>query len=57
MARLNNTPLTRVTNFLSGNAFLQFDEFNVDSFHLYSSKLSNKGAQHTLEARYPLGER
>lgn len=54
LARLNNTPLKRVTNFLAGNAFVQFEEFEVDCFHLYSSKLLAKGAQHTLEAIYPL---
>lgn len=54
IARLNNCSLQRVTTFLSGNAFLQFDEFEVKSFHLYSSKLSHKGAIHTCEESYSL---
>ncbi len=54
IARLNNSPLNRVTQFLAGNAFLQFDEFEVNCFELFSSRLSPKGAIHTLEERYPL---
>lgn len=53
-SRLYNTPLKRVTDFLSGNSFLQSREFDVDCFHLYSSRLLAKGAVHTLEAVYPL---
>lgn len=53
-ARLKSTSLQRVTEFLSGNAFLEFDEFTVSEFHLYSSKLNNKGAIHTIEEKYPL---
>lgn len=54
IARISSCPLKRITSFLAGNAFLSFDSFSVDSFHLYSSKLSSKGAAHTLEASYPL---
>ena len=54
LARLNNPPMQRVTNFLAGNAFLKFEEFQVNHFRLYSSKLTSKGATHTLEADYPL---
>ncbi len=54
LARLNTTHLKRVTEFLAGNAFLRFDDFGVSAFHLYSSKLSHKGAVHTLEASYSL---
>jgi len=57
LARLNTTSLGRITSFLAGNAFVEFDEFMVDSFHLYSSKLSAKGAQHFLEGNYPLSAR
>ncbi len=53
-ARLNNTPLKRVTEFLAGNSFLHFQEFDVDRFHLFSSRLLPKGAVHTLEAVYCL---
>ncbi len=54
LARLNNPPMQRITGFLAGNAFLRFDDFEVDRFLLYSSKLTNKGAVHTLEADYSL---
>lgn len=54
IARIAGSPLQRVTRFLAGNAFLQFEAFPVDGFNLYSSKLSSKGARHTIEARYPL---
>lgn len=54
LARLNKPPMDRITRFLAGNAFLKFEEFEVNHFHLYSSKLTNKGAAHTLEAEYPL---
>lgn len=54
IARLNNPPMQRLTSFLAGNAFLRFDEFRVNSFLLFSSKLSNKGAAHKVEAEYQL---
>ncbi len=54
LARLKNSPIGRLQQFLAGNAFLQSDEFTVDSFHLYSSRLSKKGALHTVESSYPL---
>lgn len=54
IARLNNPPMQRIASFLAGNAFLRFDEFQVDSFLLFSSKLSNKGALHRVEAEYHL---
>ncbi len=53
-ARLNNPPVNRLTSFLAGNAFLEFESFQVTYFDLYSSKLSAKGAQHSLEASYSL---
>ena len=54
IARLNNPPMQRLTSFLAGNAFLDFAEFPVNSFLLYSSSLSPKGARHTVEAQYEL---
>jgi 2'-5' RNA ligase len=56
LARLNDTPVRRVSEFLADNALLSFDAFRVDQFHLYSSRLHAKGAVHTLEASYGLGE-
>ncbi len=54
LARLRDTPLSRLTNFLAGNNLYTSPSFPVNEFHLYSSTLSQKGAIHTLEATYPL---
>lgn len=54
LARLNNCPINRLQQILAGNAFLQTSDFPVESFHLYSSQLTRKGAIHTLESSYPL---
>jgi 2'-5' RNA ligase len=54
LARLKNCPIHRLQEFLAGNAFFQSPEFAVDNFHLYSSKLTQKGALHTHERSYPL---
>jgi len=54
LARLNTSSLQRITEFLSGNAFLEFPSFEVNSFQLYSSRLGHKGAVHTLEQSYNL---
>jgi RNA 2',3'-cyclic 3'-phosphodiesterase len=54
LARLNNTPLHRLQQFLAGNAFLQTPEFPVAAFNLYKSQLTGKGAIHTLVKSYAL---
>jgi 2'-5' RNA ligase len=54
MARLSDTPLTRLTRFLTGNALFASSEFEVDAFCLYSSFLTRKGAVHQVEAGYDL---
>ncbi|MBU0909896.1 MAG: RNA 2',3'-cyclic phosphodiesterase [Proteobacteria bacterium] len=56
IARLRETPLVRLTNFLSGNALFSLPEFQVDSFYLYSSVLTPKGAIHQQEGAYSLAE-
>ncbi len=56
IARLRETPLVRLTNFLSGNALFSLPEFQVDSFYLYSSILTPKGAIHQQEGAYSLAE-
>lgn len=52
LARLRDTHLTRLTNFLAGNALFATEPFTVSEFHLYSSQLTAKGAIHQLEASY-----
>lgn len=56
LARLKNSPIKRVTQFLAGNSFFETPAFTVDRFHLYSSTLSYKGAAHTLESTFYLGD-
>ena len=54
LARLRNSPLKRVIQFLAGNSLFTTPSFTVREFHLYSSTLSTKGAVHTLQASFPL---
>ncbi len=54
LARLKNCPISRLHQVLAGNAFLQTPDFPVESFQLYSSQLTKKGALHTLESSYQL---
>lgn len=54
LARLRNSPIPALQQFLAGNAFLQTSSFPVETFTLYSSQLSPKGAIHTMESSYPL---
>ncbi len=54
LARLKGTPLKRLTNFLSGNALYASQSFSINTFHLYSSTLTQKGAIHRLENTYEL---
>lgn len=57
LARLKNSPLARVQQFLAGNAFLETQAFTVDRFHLYSSQLAAKGAIHRIIRTYYLIEK
>jgi len=54
LARLNNSPLNRVAQFLTENSLLQIPPFTVDTLMLYSSKLTHKGPIHIIEAKYQL---
>ncbi len=54
LARLNNSPLHHLQQFLAGNAFLRTPEFTVTAFNLYKSQLTRNGALHTLLGAYPL---
>jgi 2'-5' RNA ligase len=54
LARLHDTPISRLGRFLAGNNPFVTEPFPVSEFHLYSSELTSKGAVHTLEASYPL---
>lgn len=54
LARLKNSPLSRVTQFLAGNSLFATPPFTISEFHLYHSSLSAKGAVHTVLASFPL---
>ena len=54
MARLKNTPSSKVGDYLAHYSMFMSEEFRVDDFFLYSSVLSSKGAKHFVEERYPL---
>ena len=54
LARLKNSPIQKVANFLSGNGLFSQEPFQVDDFKLYSSTLTSKGAIHTIERIYSL---
>jgi 2'-5' RNA ligase len=54
IARLKDSPLRRVGDFLAGNSLFQSEEFPVENFILYSSRLIKNGALHTVEKQYPL---
>ena len=54
IARLADTPLAELTRYLSANGLFATEEFMVREFHLYSSRLTPKGAVHSIEASYGL---
>lgn len=47
-------PVAAMAEFLSLNALFRTEPFPVRAFHLYSSHLRTDGAQHLIEASYPL---
>jgi len=54
LARLNDSPIQRVANWLSANALFRSDRFPVSTFGLYTSTLTNHGAEYQLEQEYSL---
>ena len=54
VARLTNSPIHKVANFLAGNGLFRLDPFEVTDFKLYSSTLTPKGAIHKVEKIYSL---
>jgi 2'-5' RNA ligase len=55
LARLKNTPASKIGAFLAHNGLFMTEEFMVNAFLLYSSVLNSKGAKHYIEDGYPLG--
>ena len=54
LARLKNTPPSKVGAFLAHHGLFATEDFLVNEFLLYSSVLSNKGAKHYIEEAYSL---
>ena len=54
LARLKNSPIHKVANFLAANGLFSQEPFEIKDFKLYSSTLTPKGAIHKLEKVYPL---
>lgn len=54
MARLKNSPIRKIANFLAGNNLFSQEPFQVNDFKLYSSVLTPKGAYHRVESIYSL---
>lgn len=53
LARLKNSPVQKIANFLAGNGLFSQEPFQVEDFKLYSSILTPKGAYHKVERIYP----
>ncbi len=54
LARLRNTPASRVGGFIASHSLLVTADFSVNQFVLYSSVLNGRGAKHYVEEVYPL---
>lgn len=54
LAKLKNSSLHHVAEFEVHNSLFRFSDLPVEEFHLYSSRLTADGAEHTVEATYPL---
>ena len=54
LARLKNTPASKVGRFLETHNLFLSTSFAIDEFFLYSSRFGRNGAIHRIEAGYPL---
>ncbi len=54
LARLGHPGLDKVVEWLTEHALATSDEFRVDAFCLYSSKLTSDGSIYRVEQEYPL---
>ena len=55
VARLKDTPASKVARYLEEYGLFCTEPFVVENFRLYSSMLGRKGAVHTIEQEYGLG--
>ena len=56
IARLNNTHISKVADYLAINGLFDTNPFTVSKFSLYSSVLTPNGAIHKIEADYYLNK-
>jgi len=54
LARLRDVPMQHLLEFVSEHAVLRSEPFAVTDVQLFSSALGHAGAQHRVEASYPL---
>ena len=54
LARLNGSPSRAVGSFIATHSLFASEPVSVREFHLYSSALSSKRAQHSCEASFEL---
>lgn len=54
LARLRDVPMQRLLEFVSEHSTLRSEPFAVTDVQLFSSALGHGGAQHRVEASYPL---
>ena len=54
LARLRHPELDKVREWLIAHALFTSDQFGVDAFCLYSSKLTSDGSVYRIEQHYPL---
>jgi 2'-5' RNA ligase len=54
LARLRHPDLDKIREWLTAHALFTSDEFAVDAFCLYSSKLTSDGSVYRIEQEYPL---
>jgi 2'-5' RNA ligase len=54
LARLNQTPASKVGKYMAMHGLLNSAPFAVENFLLYSSILGRKGASHLIEQEYLL---
>jgi len=52
LARLQDTPVSRLGHYLQTNNMISSEPFPINHFTLYSSILGRKGAQHFAEQKY-----
>lgn len=57
MARLRNTPGSKVADFMTHNTMFMTQEFQINEFLLYSSVLNSKGAKHYIEEVFSLNRK